>query len=137
MADVVLADQTRTLMFDVFAFEELELRSEKHLGWFLSEIYAGRCGPAVASWLLWAGLQHETPRPTNADVRVLLLKHLNAGGTTFDLLWPIAKAIEESELYRSRAKPGKPTPEATPPSATSGSGTGSTDTSQSSTGATT
>ena len=131
MADVVIAGHTRQLRFDLFALSELELRSGKHLGWFLNELADGRCGPAAALWLLWAGRQHETPRPTLAQAQADVAALLAAGGRTHDLMELFVAALTESELYRARHGPnGKP--EAASPSATSGSETGSPATSQSS-----
>lgn len=135
MADVTLGGKTRTLKFTVFALSELELRSGKHLGWFVTELAEGRCGPAVALWLLWAGLLHETPTVSRQEAERLVVGFLKDGGVTYDLLEPFVVALAESELYRARPAPvGNAQPDAVTP-ATSGSETGSTVTSQSSTGA--
>jgi hypothetical protein len=134
MADVTIGGKTRTLRFDLHALSELELRSEKHLGWFLTELAAQRCGPGVVVWLLWAGLLHETPPPSVADVRALLIAHRTYGGSFADLLLPVMTALTDSDLFRAGSRPNAP-PEVSAPSATSGSAAGSTATSQSSTGA--
>lgn len=132
MAEIIAGGKARTLKYDVFALSELELRSDKHLGWFIQEIQERRCGPAMAVWLLWAGLQHETPPPSKAEAVALVTAHLNAGGVTFDWFPAFVMALSESDLFRSR--PNRQ-PDVTSPPVTSGSGTGSAPTSPSSMGA--
>jgi hypothetical protein len=124
MADVVIGGTTRTVTYDLFAFEQLELKSGQHMGWFLSELAAQRCGPGVVVWLLWAGLQHESPAPSVADVRALLVAHRTSGGSFADLLLPFMTAITASDLFRARPPRPNAPPEVASPSATSGSATG-------------
>lgn len=132
MADLTLNGKTRTLRFDVYALSELELRSGKHVGWFLNELAEGRCGPAVALWLLWAGRQHEMPKPSLDQAQADVVALLEAGGRTFDLCEPFVRTLAESELYRARPSPNAG-PEVASPSTASGLGTGSAVTSRSST----
>jgi len=126
MATVTIGGQSRALRFDVSALSELELRSDKHLGWFLEELHQRRCGPAVTLWLLWAGLQYEAAPPSVQDVKALMAAHVAGGGRMFDFYAPFVTALGESELLRppKGGEANPPTPEAASPSATSGSVTG-------------
>ena len=124
--DVSLGGKTRTLRFSVIGMASMEVRSEKHLGWYLGEMGQGRYSVAVCLWMLWAGLQHEQAPPTVAEVAGWIQAHIDAGHPLVDFSVPIGAAMA---VFLPERKPpdgdeGNVKPEAGSPSPTSGSQAG-------------
>jgi hypothetical protein len=103
--EIVIDGVARTLKYNTRAIAELELQSEKHVGWFLRELAEGRCGFAVASWLVWAGLQHEATPPSRAAIEAWLDAEIAEGRGPRDCHAPIVRALAPFLGVQKKSEP--------------------------------
>ena len=119
MHEIAVGGQIRTLRFASGALAAIELASGQPIGYYMQALLPERFGFAAAIWLIWGGLQHETPAPTKLEVTAWIDRHIAQGGHIFDLRDPLAIALA-AFLVPAKESPPKPAPEAESLSLTSG-----------------
>lgn len=97
-------DKRRNLAFDLLAIKELETQmGGVPVGTIVQHLQ--QAGVNAIIFALWAGLKHEEPTLTPANVTELLTRYVNEGKSLLPLARGISAALEASGVFRGIDEP--------------------------------